>query len=254
MMPVIWRTRSSPDRGGAIQLRRGSELLAMTIQSRVDVSADAVPRLARSTSRSAAGALRLIAGIALFITIAIQIGDRVVHNAFDPAEYFSYFTIESSLMNIVVFVVGGFMALRMSRDTVLYTAVRLSTLAFAVVTAGVYNLLLRGVPYDGFVGLQWPNEILHVWVPILIALDWLFSPGRPALPWRALPTVLIYPVLWLVYTLIRGAATGYYPYPFLDPATGGWGSVVAYIVGLSAFIVAVGALALGYSRLRASRT
>jgi hypothetical protein len=188
--------------------------------------------------------------MALLATIAIQIGDRVANGAFDPAEYFSYFTIQSALMNIVVFVVGGVMALRMRRDTVLYTTVRLSTLAFAVVTAGVYNLLLRNVPYEGYAGLQWPNEILHVWIPILIALDWLFAPGRPALSWRVLPTVLIYPVGWLIYTLARGVLIDYYPYPFLNPATAGWGSVLAYIVGLSAFIVAVSALALGYSRHR----
>lgn len=196
------------------------------------------------------GVLRILAGFAVLVTIVIQITDRVVNNAFDPSEYFSYFTILSCLINIVVLIVGGAMALRQPTDTVLYTTVRMSTLAYAIVTAGVYNLLLRFVPYEGFQGLLWPNEVLHVWVPLFILLDWLFSPGRPALPWSALRIVLVFPVGWLAYTLLRGAATGIYPYPFLDPATAGWGSVLAYIVGLSAFIVGIAALAIVYSRRR----
>jgi hypothetical protein len=193
----------------------------------------------------------LIAGVGLFAVIAIQIADRVIAGYFDPWEYFSYFTIQSSLINIVVFVVGGWMALRQPVDTVLYTTVRMSTVGFALVTAGVFNLLLRNVPFVGdYEGLIWPNEVIHVVVPILIVLDWLLSPGRPALPWRALVAAVIYPVAWLAYTLIRGALVGYYPYPFLNPANGGWGSVLAYIGALTGFLIGVAALAIAYSRRR----
>jgi len=202
-------------------------------------------------SRRVVGALRLLAGIGLLVTIVIQITDRVVNRAFDPWEYFSYFTIETSLMNIVVFVVGGVLALRLHRDTTLFTTVRMATLTYAIITAGVYNLLLRGVHHDGFQGLGWPNEVIHVWIPILIVLDWLISPGRPALSWRALRIVMIYPVAWLAYSLLRGAVSnGIYPYPFLDPATAGWGSVIIYIVVLSGVLVGLGALAVLYSRRR----
>jgi hypothetical protein len=200
-------------------------------------------------SRRVVGVLRLLAGVGLLVTIVIQIADRVVNRAFDPWEYFSYFTIETSLMNIVVFVAGGVLALRMPRDTALFTTVRMATLTYAVVTAGVYNLLLRNVPHEGFQGLGWPNEVIHVWIPLLIVLDWLVSPGRPALPWRALQMVMIYPVAWLAYSLLRGAVSnGIYPYPFLDPATAGWGSVIIYIVVLSGVLVGLAALAVLYSR------
>jgi hypothetical protein len=204
-----------------------------------------------SPARRVVGIVRLVAGIGLFAVIAIQIGDRVIAGHFDPAEYFSYFTIQTSLINIVVFLVGGWMALRHPSDTVLYTTVRMSTVGFALITAGVFNLLLRNVPYVGpYEGLLWPNEVIHVWVPILIVLDWLLSPGRPALPWRALVAAVIYPVGWITYTLIRGAFTGNYPYPFLDPATGGWGSVAIYIVALTAFLVGIAALSIAYGRRR----
>ncbi|WP_172582778.1 Pr6Pr family membrane protein [Subtercola boreus] len=202
-------------------------------------------------NRRVLGALRLVAGVFLLVTIVIQIADRVAGDAFDPWEYFSYFTIETSLMNIVVFLVGGMLALRFDRDTMLFTTVRMATLTYAIVTAGVYNLLLRTEPYEGFQGLSWPNEVIHVWVPILIVLDWLFAPGRPALSWRTLRVVMIYPFGWLAYSLVRGAVSGgIYPYPFLDPATAGWGSVVVYIVALSVVLLGLGALAVLYGRRR----
>ena len=205
-------------------------------------------------ARRVVGIVRLLAGLGLLAVIVIQISDRVVAGFFDPAEYFSYFTIETSLINIVVFLVGGWMALRRPVDTVLYTAVRMSTVGFALITAGVFNLLLRNVPYDGpYEGLLWPNEVIHVWVPILILLDWLLSPGRPALPWRALLVAVAYPIAWIVYTLIRGAFTDYYPYPFLNPANGGWVSVLIYIVALTGFLVGIAALAIAYSRRRTKR-
>lgn len=43
---------------------------------------------------------------------------------------------------------------------------------------------------------------------------------------------MIYPLAWTVLTLIRGALDGWYPYPFLDPANGGYGAVVTTTVGI----------------------
>jgi hypothetical protein len=219
--------------------------------SRTSAPAQVEPVAREITHRRVVGALRLLVAVGLLATITIQITDRVVNNAFHPDEYFSYFTIETSLINIVVFAVGGVMAWRHREDTTLFTTIRMSALAYAVVTAGVYNFLLRGVPYVGYAGLQWPNEIIHVWVPILILADWLLSPGRPALSWKAMRVVLVYPVVWLLWSLLRGAVTTIYPYPFLDPAgPGGWPSVAAYIVGLSLFLLGLSALAILYSRRR----
>lgn len=194
---------------------------------------------------------RILVGLFALTVIVIQITDRLLNNAFDPSEYFSYFTIQSILITIVVLLVGGWMALRLPEDSVLYTSVRLGVVAYAIVTAGVYNLLLRSVPYEGYQGIQWLNEVEHVWLPLFVLLDWLFSPGRPALPFKAMFVAAVYPLAWLAYTLVRGVFfTGEYPYPFLDPANGGWGSVALYIVGLSAFILAIAALGVVYSRLR----
>ena len=91
-------------------------------------------------NRRLIGVLRLIAGLGLLATITVQIVDRAVNGAFDPWEYFSYFTIQTSLMNIAVLLAGAALAFRLDRDTVLFTVVRMTVLTYAIVTAGVYNL------------------------------------------------------------------------------------------------------------------
>ena len=205
--------------------------------------------LPATSARRTVGAIRIAGGLLVLAAMITQITDRVVNDVFVPTEYFSYFTIQSSMMNIVVLLVGGYLAFRYKRDTVIYTGVRSATVVFAVVTAGVYNVLLRGVPAEGFVGVQWPNEVEHVWIPILIVIDWLFSTGRARLGFRWIWVAVGYPVLWCAFTLIRGAATDWYPYPFINPATAGWGSVFVYIIALSALIVGLSALAITYSRV-----
>jgi len=53
--------------------------------------------------------------------------------------------------------------------------------------------------------------------------------------------------------LIRGGVTGWYPYPFLDPAkVGGYGGVAVYAIGIAATFLIAGwvLLALGNKRNR----
>ena len=60
--------------------------------------------------------------------------------------------------------------------------------------------------------------------------------------------------LWTGYTLVRGALVDWYPYPFLDPANGGYGTVAAYVVGILIFGSIVSAVvAVAGSAMRGRR-
>ncbi len=204
-----------------------------------------------STLRHIAGIISIVAAVIVLFALITQITDQISVGRFEPTEYFSFFTIQTAMINIVVLFAGGIMAFRLDRDTQLYSAIRASVFSYAIVTGVVYNLLLRDVPNDdGYVGPVWPNEALHVWIPIYIALDWLLSPGRVRIGWSALWLAVSYPLIWVGVTMVRGELTGWYPYPFLEPdGPNGILGVVTYVVGIAALIIVLAALAVTINRV-----
>ena len=215
-----------------------------------------------------------VAGAAL---IAAAIIGQYIHSAAFRADigvpdspipginFFSFFTIDSNVLAIAVFLVGAVLLLRRSdTDPLWFGVTRASVTAYMATTGIVYNTLLRGVEVSEGATLAWSNEVVHVIGPILLVLDWLFAPGRRRLDWRHIWIVVIFPVVWAVYTMIRGPfvddptlatlnpeyAGGWYPYPFLNPANSelGYVSVAFYVVLIAAVIGGVGAAIIWVSR------
>jgi hypothetical protein len=55
--------------------------------------------------------------------------------------------------------------------------------------------------------------------------------------------VLLFPLAWVIFTILRGMATGWWPYWFINPTDeGGVTQMVTYIFGICAFLI-VSALA-----------
>jgi hypothetical protein len=166
--------------------------------------------------------------------------------------FFSFFTIESNLLAIAVLLVGGAADPR-SRA---WAWIRGAVTFFTVVTGIVYAALLANEE----VGLTaaWVDAVMHQVIPAAVLADWLcfppwFSRAKVRGAWPALAW-LGFPLAYLVYSLSRGPAAGWYPYPFLDPRhPGGYGRVAAFCVVLAAVLalLALGIAAAG--RWRASR-
>lgn len=170
------------------------------------------------------------------------------------ANFFSYFTILSNLSCVLTLIIGGVWLLRNRRGNEV-EPFWLATLfacasTYIVVTGIVYNLLLRSISIAG-ISDAWTNETLHVVIPLVLLADAVLAPRRRPLPWRTIGVVVVFPILWALYTMIRaklvtGPATGdpwWYPYPFLDPhlVAGGYAGVAGYIVGIAVVITAVAA-------------
>jgi hypothetical protein len=209
------------------------------------------------TARRGLGILHLLASAGLLVTYVFQIVDLSIGGSFVADEYFLYFTNDTTMIAIIVLALTGVSMLRRPRDSVWLTAAALAVVPYALVTGIVYNLTLRGMPSEVYLGMPWANEVLHVAMPLFLALDWfvfrLADRGRPALPWRAILVALIFPVVWLAVTYIRGALTGWYPYPFLEPSAGP-AVVGGYIGGIAVFVVLVAAFGILVSRARAVRS
>jgi hypothetical protein len=186
-------------------------------------------------------------------------------NGIPAVNFFSFFTVESNILATAVFLIGAVLLVRSSGTDPLWFGVgRAAVTAYMATTGIVYNTLLRGIEVSAGATLDWSNEILHVVGPILLVVDWLFAPGRRALVWRHIWIVVIFPIVWAVYTMVRGPFVvdptqavlnpdytgGWYPYPFLNPDTSpqGYVSVAFYVVLIAAVIGLVGAAVIWASR------
>lgn len=69
--------------------------------------------------------------------------------------------------------------------------------------------------------------------------EWLLLPPRFRLSLRTAFLWVVVPVVYTVYSVVRGALVGFYCYPFFNPsAVGGYGGVAVYcVLLLAAFIV-----------------
>jgi hypothetical protein len=202
------------------------------------------------------GGIRALVAAALLSAIVWQITDRLAHNLFRPAEYFSYFSIQGTMICAVVLAVTGVRALQGLSETKVLTLTRLSTTVYVVVISVVYNALLRGGAGDvRDAGYHWPvlpNEIIHVWGPIVMFLDWLLVAGFASIRLRASFWVVVYPIAWLAFSVIRGNVDGWWAYWFLDPTDkGGVSQMLMYIFGICILMIGLGFLfALSSKALR----
>jgi hypothetical protein len=206
------------------------------------------------TSLKTSAIIRYATAGAMLFSIVWQISSRLINNVFRPWEYFSYFTIQTSLIAIVTLGVAGWFAWNGQTETRLLNIVRLSTVTFTVVVTLVYNLLLRGLaddPADG--GYVWPvlpNEILHVWAAIFMLIDWMLSSRRINLRIRTIFWVLVFPLTWLVYSIIRGLIVNWWPYWFINPnEPAGITGMLTYIFGIMLFLLTVAIALLGLQRI-----
>lgn len=161
--------------------------------------------------------------------------------------FFSFFTIESNVLTVVVVLIGAFFLItRKGGDPQWFTVFRGSVATYMIVTGIVYNLLLRNVELPQGTTVPWSNEILHVVGPLWMLIDWLLAPGRTELVWRTIWTVIAFPLVWAAYTMIRGPITPnemtgepfWYPYPFLNPnlSANGYLSVSFYVILIAAVV------------------
>jgi len=211
-----------------------------------------------------AGALAVVAAIVgqLIVSLDFWTATEVRDISTSITNFFSFFTIQANIASAVTLAIGAVLLIRGDADAVdprWYGVLRACVTTYMVTTGVVYNLLLRGVELPQGSTLGWSNEVLHVIIPIVLLLDWLFAPGRRRLGWGTVGIIVIYPIVWIVYTLIRGPfifndltqAMGWYPYPFLNPlGEGGYGTVVLYSALIAVLIAGAGVGVVAVSRVR----
>ena len=192
---------------------------------------------------------RVLRGAIVILVIVVVVATLVAvasRSQINPFNFFGFFTIQSNLILAAVFLLSALAPAALGEPA--RSLVRAAATTYIVIVGIVYATLLAPVEEAGGVPLPWANVVLHVVTPVYGIVDWLVFRDRVRLPLDRLWVVLLYPAVWLVVVLLRGATDGWVPYPFLDPEEG-YAAVAGYcLVILLAFLV-VGAFVFWCSRI-----
>ena len=171
-------------------------------------------------------------------------GSRVVGVPTALVRFFSYFTIQS---NILVTWACWLLAARPDRDGPWFRVVRIASLYGITVTFVVYLVALR--PILDLEGLPAVTDAgLHIVTPLLVILGFLLFGPRPRLDVRSLLLSLVWPVAYFVYSLVHGAVSDWYPYPFVDVVKIGYAKALTNLALVVVLLLAVGAAFLWLDR------
>lgn len=173
---------------------------------------------------------------------------------FATANFFSYFTIQSAMLAVVTLGIAAAYALLAPNDPPWLGILRTMVTVYLLVSGLVFALIVsQASTRDYRVDVPWSDTLLHFVVPALAVIAWSadsIMAVNPPVPWSTVGWVLVYPSLWLPYTLWRGADVGWYPYFFLDEAqVGGGFGVAVYCALVLAIFVAITALLVAINRL-----
>jgi uncharacterized membrane protein len=194
-------------------------------------------------------ALLVVVGLILQVWIAVDVASEPPAHAVGTLagtalvgrllRVVSFFTIQSNILSAVV---SAQLARDPARDGRVWRVVRLAALFGIAVTGIVYSTVLAAMHEPHGWRETTSNAIFHYLVPAGMVLGWLLFGPRPRIAAAVVGWALVWPVLWFAYTLVRGEATGWYPYPFVDVATQGYGRVLLNALAVTAVFAAVGGL------------
>jgi hypothetical protein len=192
------------------------------------VSEIAAPvKLARAfdLKRACAASIAALAWSALAVQVYFDIADAIAKNqsiANGLIQFFSFFTIQTNMLIALLLTIS--FARPQAEQFLTRPSVKSALANYIVIVGVVYALMLRHL-WDPH-GMQLvADRVLHDAIPALYPLYWLAFHPKGRLRWIDPIVWLIYPVVYFAYILLRGAAFGVYPYPFVDVIKLGYGGV-----------------------------
>jgi hypothetical protein len=166
--------------------------------------------------------------------------------------YASYFTIIANTLMAVVLTTGAVDSA--SPDGAMFTDPRLVTavVVYMTIVGLVYSLLLRGLVELAGAPLVL-DRILHDIMPVVAVVYWIAFVPKGRLRWRDAVIWLALPLGYIGWIVLRGVATGLYPYPFVDVGAIGYPRALVNTVGLTVAFWVVGLCYVAADRAIARR-
>ncbi len=145
-------------------------------------------------------------GLILITYVASQKPD------FNIVNIFSFFTIQS---NVIVALFCTYLLFKKNSFSKWEQLFQFGAMVNIAITGLVYTFVLASIWSPQ--GLEFvADALLHYVTPLLYVISWLLFLEKRTLRWSLAFAWLLYPIGYLVYSLIRGSIVNWYPYPFID--------------------------------------
>ncbi len=197
---------------------------------------------ASQTQRIAIATIAFTTWIALLLQFYLQIINRSTDVSEAVMRYFSYFTILTNLLVAICFTSLLFTkgkGYRFFKQASVITA----TTVYILIVGLIYNVVLRSLWNPQ--GLQLlADNLLHTSTPLLVLIYWFVYVPAKEVSWKQTPVWMLYPFIYLIYVLIRGSLSNFYPYFFIDAGKLGYGKALINAVYVTACFMFVSLLLL----------
>jgi hypothetical protein len=196
-----------------------------------------------------AALLALTGWIAVVLQFYLILLNRDTSVAETVIRFFSFFTILSNILVALCctsLLAGSTGRSKQTNRFFSKPSTLTATAVYITIVGLVYNIVLR-ILWEPQ-GLQlWVDEWLHSVMPSFFLLFWLIFIPKGGLKWSHVLVWLIFPFVYLLLILLRGAWSGFYPYPFIDVNRIAYhdvfvnaGAVMLGFLVLSLFLVGIG--------------
>lgn len=192
--------------------------------------------------------IALLGWLALVVQLYLMILNRTASLPETLVRFFSFFTI---LTNILV--AGTCSVLAWGQRSPRYAFFARGT----TLTAVAVYIAVVGLIYNGVLRQLWQpqgmqrlvDELLHLIIPVLFVIYWLAWAPKRELRWNSFWAWLIYPLVYVIYALLRGSFSGFYPYPFIDIASLGFMRVMFNSLGVTLVFLIFSLLLTGIAKI-----
>jgi hypothetical protein len=175
---------------------------------------------------------RVFLAAASLVAMAVQFNDSLQNADFNPVNFFSFFTNACNIFGDAVFLIVAFGIVRSphGRDVA-----RGAATLYLTIVGVVFSILLANLES---ILIPWVNAIVHYIMPIAVVVDWCIDPPSTTITRADVGRWLILPIVYLAYTMVRGAFVHWYPYPFMNADVLGYG-VIPYLLAIIVFTLLV---------------
>jgi hypothetical protein len=204
-------------------------------------------------ARIFAGVMAVFVWVVLVVQFCLQLTNQSVDVSTSEriVRFFSYFTTLTNMIVAIAWTTVAYFPRTRIGEFLSRPDSQTAVAVYISIVGVIYSLFLRGV-WNPQGWQKFADHSLHDLTPIAFLLYWLIFVPK-GVKWSDPIKWLVYPLVYMLYALIRGAIVNWYPYWFAD--AGQLGYLVALrnsFFVLFAFLV-VGLIYVGVAKLFATR-